>query len=106
MITLTEKAASHVNVQLLNRGKGHGIRVGVKTTGCSGLAYLLEYVDVIREEDIVFESNGVNIYVDPKSLAYLDGMVMDYKREGLNEGFDFQNPNVKDQCGCGESFTV
>ena len=106
MITLTEKAASHVKVQLLNRGKGHGIRVGVKTTGCSGLAYLLEYVDVIRGEDIVFESYGVNIYVDPKSLAYLDGMVMDYKREGLNEGFDFQNPNVKDQCGCGESFTV
>lgn len=106
MITLTEKAALHVKVQLLNRDKGYGIRVGVKTTGCSGLAYLLEYVDVIRNEDIVFQSNGVNIYVDPKSLPYLDGMVMDYKREGLNEGFDFQNPNVKDQCGCGESFTV
>lgn len=106
MITLTEKAALHVKVQLLNRDKGYGIRVGVRTTGCSGLAYLLEYVDTIRSEDIVFQSNGVNIYVDPKSLAYLDGMVMDYKREGLNEGFDFQNPNVKDQCGCGESFTV
>ena len=106
MITLTEKAALHVKVQLLNRSKGYGIRVGVRTTGCSGLAYLLEYVDTVREEDIVFQSNGVNIYVDPKSLAYLDGMVMDYKREGLNEGFDFQNPNVKDQCGCGESFTV
>lgn len=106
MITLTEKAALHVKVQLLNRNKGYGIRVGVRTTGCSGLSYLLEYVDTVRDEDIVFQSNGVNIYVDPKSLAYLDGMVMDYKREGLNEGFDFQNPNVKDQCGCGESFTV
>lgn len=106
MITLTEKAALHVKVQLLNRNKGYGIRVGVRTTGCSGLGYLLEYVDTVRDEDIVFQSNGVNIYVDPKSLAYLDGMVMDYKREGLNEGFDFQNPNVKDQCGCGESFTV
>lgn len=106
MITLTEKAALHVKVQLLNRNKGYGIRVGVRTTGCSGLAYLLEYVDTVRDEDIVFESNGVNIYVDPKSLAYLDGMVMDYKREGLNEGFDFQNPNVKDQCGCGNSFQV
>lgn len=106
MITLTEKAALKVKVQLMNRDRGYGIRIGVKTTGCSGLGYVLEYVDNVNNDDIVFTSNGVNIYVDPKSLAYLDGMVMDWKREGLNEGFDFQNPNVKDECGCGESFRV
>lgn len=106
MISLTEKAALRVKVQLMNRDRGYGIRVGVKTTGCSGLGYLLEYVDSINDEDIVFKSNGVNIYVDPKSLVYLDGMVMDWKKEGVNEGFDFQNPNVKDECGCGESFRV
>lgn len=106
MISLTEKAALKVKVQLMNRDRGYGIRIGVKTTGCSGLGYVLEYVDNINNDDIVFNSNGVNIYVDPKSLTYLDGMVMDWKREGLNEGFDFQNPNVKDECGCGESFRV
>lgn len=106
MITLTERAALHVKNQLINRNKGYGIKVGVRTAGCSGLAYLLEYVDKIDDNDLVFSSNGVNIYVDPKSLAYLDGMVMEYKKEGLNEGFEFQNPNVKDECGCGESFTV
>lgn len=106
MITLTEKAALKVKVQLMNRDRGYGIRIGVKTTGCSGLGYVLEYVDNVNNDDVVFTSNGVNIYVDPKSLAYLDGMVMDWKREGLNEGFDFQNPNVKDECGCGESFRV
>jgi iron-sulfur cluster assembly protein len=106
MIEITEKAALKVKVQLMNRDRGYGIKVGVKTTGCSGLAYLLEYVDNIDPEDIVFRSNGINIYVDPRSLPYLDGMVMDWKREGINEGFDFQNPNVKDQCGCGESFRV
>lgn len=106
MISLTEKAALRVKVQLMNRDRGYGIRVGVKTTGCSGLGYLLEYADSINDEDIVFKSNGVNIYVDPKSLVYLDGMVMDWKKDGVNEGFDFQNPNVKDECGCGESFRV
>lgn len=106
MITLTEKAAIKVKVQIMNRKLCYGIRVGVKTTGCSGLGYILEYVDKPNSDDIVIRSNGVNIYVDPKSAPFLEGMVMDWKREGLNEGFDFQNPNVKDQCGCGESFRV
>lgn len=106
MITLTEKAALKVKVQLLNRDHGYGIRVGVKSSGCSGLSYVLEYVDVVDPNDTVYRSEGVNIYVDPKSLPFVDGMIMDWKREGLNEGFDFQNPNVRDQCGCGESFTV
>jgi iron-sulfur cluster assembly protein len=106
MITLTEKAAIKVKVQVMNRECCYGIRVGVRTTGCSGLGYLLEYVDKLDPNDLCFRSNGVNVYVDPKSLPYVDGLVMDWKREGLNEGFDFQNPNVKDQCGCGESFRV
>ena len=82
------------------------MRLGVRTTGCSGLAYQLEYVDEVSPEDTMFESLGVKVYVDPKSLAYLDGTELDYVREGLNEGFKFQNPNVKDECGCGESFRV
>ena len=106
MITLTEKAASKVKEQLAKRNRGFGIRIGVRTTGCSGLGYILEYVDQVNPEDVVFTWYDVNLYVDPKSLAYLDGMIMDWKREGLNEGFDFQNPNVKDECGCGESFRV
>ncbi len=105
-ISLTPAAASHVQSYLQNRGKGEGIRVGVKTTGCSGLAYVLEYVDDIREEDKVFESEGVKVFVDPKSLVYLDGTRMDFVKEGLNEGFKFENPNSKAECGCGESFTV
>lgn len=106
MITLTEKAALKVKVQLMNRDHGYGIRVGVKPSGCSGLSYVLEYVDVINNTDIVYRSNGVSVYVDPKSDPMLDGLVLDWKREGLNEGFDFQNPNMKDECGCGKSFTV
>ena len=82
------------------------MRLGVRTTGCSGLAYELEYVDDVAPEDQMFESNGVKIFVDPKSLAYLDGTELDFVREGLNEGFKFQNPNMKDECGCGESFRV
>ncbi|WP_114661994.1 iron-sulfur cluster assembly protein IscA [Polynucleobacter necessarius] len=105
-ITLTEKAAKHVTRNLEKRGKGCGLRLGVRTTGCSGLAYQLEYVDEPAVEDQVFESNGVKVFVDPKSLAYLDGTELDFVREGLNEGFKFQNPNVKDECGCGESFRV
>jgi len=105
-ITLTDKAAAHVNRNLEKRGKGCGLRLGVRTTGCSGLAYQLEYVDEPASEDQVFESNGVKVFVDPKSLAYLDGTELDFVREGLNEGFKFQNPNVKDECGCGESFRV
>ena len=106
MITLTDKAAQHVSRYLTRRGKGVGLRVGVKTTGCSGLAYKLEYADEIASEDQVFESNGVKVIVDPKSLPYIDGTELDYAREGLNEGFRFNNPNVKDECGCGESFRV
>ncbi len=105
-ITLTEKAAKHITRYIERRGKGIGLRLGVRTTGCSGLAYQLEYVDEALPEDTLFESFGVKVYVDPKSLAYLDGTQLDYVREGLNEGFKFQNPNVKDECGCGESFRV
>ena len=103
---MTENAARHVKNYLDNRGHGKGMRLGVKTTGCSGMAYVLEVYDELQPEDIVFEDHGVNIAVDPKSLLYLDGTELDYTREGLNEGFQFNNPNVKDSCGCGESFTV
>ena len=106
MITITEKAAKHVARYLERRGKGVGLRLGVKTTGCSGLAYKLEYVDELLPEDSVFESHGIKVIVDAKSLPYIDGTELDYAREGLNEGFRFNNPNVKDECGCGESFTV
>ncbi len=105
-ITLTEKAARHVTRYIERRGKGEGLRVGVRTTGCSGLAYKLEYVDEPVPEDRVFESHGVKVYVDPKSLPYIDGTELDFAREGLNEGFKFRNPNVKDECGCGESFRI
>jgi len=105
-ITLTENAAKHVNSHLARRGKGVAVRLGVRTTGCSGLAYKLEYADEIRPEDLRFQSHGVTVIVDPKSLPYLDGTELDFAREGLNEGFRFNNPNVKDECGCGESFNV
>jgi len=105
-ITLTEAAADRVHSFLANRGKGVGLRLGVKTTGCSGLAYIMEFADEIEPEDKVFEDRGVKVIIDPKSLLYLDGTELDYKKEGLNEGFEFKNPNVKDMCGCGESFTV
>ena len=105
-VTLTEAAARHVTRYLGRRGKGVGVRLGVKTTGCSGLAYKLEYVDELLPEDNVFESHGIKVIVDAKSLPYIDGTELDYAREGLNEGFRFNNPNVKDECGCGESFTV
>ena len=105
-ITLTEKAAKHINRYMERRGKGIGLRFGVRTTGCSGLAYKLEYVDETGVEDSVFESHGVKVFVDPKSLPYIDGTELDFAREGLNEGFKFRNPNVKDECGCGESFRI
>lgn len=105
-ITLTEAAAKHVKNFLANRGKGEGLRLGVRTSGCSGMAYVLEFADAIDEGDEVFESNGVKVVVDRKSLIYLDGTELDFTREGLNEGFKFNNPNVKDACGCGESFNV
>ena len=106
MITLTSQAAIKILKQINNRNRGLGIRLGVKTTGCSGLAYVLEYVDIANDSDLVFTSNGASIYVDPKSLAYLNGVEVDYVRKGLNEGFEFNNPNVRDACGCGESFRV
>lgn len=105
-ITLTETAAKRVEKFLANRGKGIGLRLGVKTTGCSGMAYTLEFVDEMHTEDMAFESHGVKVIVDPKSLVYIDGTELDFTKEGLNEGFKFNNPNVKDECGCGESFTV
>ena len=105
-LTLTESAARHVTSCLEGRGQGLGVRVGVKTSGCSGLAYVLEFVDSAEAADAIFESFGVKVVVDPKSLAYLDGTEMDFVKEGLNEGFKFTNPNQKGECGCGESFTV
>jgi iron-sulfur cluster assembly protein len=106
MITLTEKAAQHVQSYIAKRGKGVGLRVGVRTSGCSGLAYKLEFADSVSAEDLQFESHGVKVLVDPKSLQFIDGTELDYTREGLNEGFKFRNPRVKDECGCGESFNV
>ena len=105
-VTITEAAASHVAGQLASRGSGLGIRLGVTTSGCSGLAYVLEFVDEERPEDEVFEGHGVKVYIDPKSLLYLEGTELDFVRDGLNEGLEFKNPNVSAECGCGESFTV
>ena len=105
-VTLSEPAAKHVATFIAKRGKGVGIRLGVKTSGCSGMAYKLEFADSLLPEDHVFESYGVKVLVDPKSLPYLEGTELDYTKEGLNEGFKFNNPNVKDQCGCGESFNT
>ena len=105
-VSMTEAAARHVNRYLNKRGKGVGVRLGVKTTGCSGLAYKLEYVDELATEDVVFEVHGLKILIDPKSLVYIDGTELDFVREGLNEGFKFNNPNERDRCGCGESFRV
>ena len=105
-ITITESAATRVKGFLDNRGKGIGLRVGVKTTGCSGMAYTIEFADQIDLDDTVFEERGVKIIVDPKCLMYLDGTELDFAKEGLNEGFKFINPNEKARCGCGESFSV
>ena len=105
-VTLTEAAARHVQAQLDSRGNGLGIRLGVTTSGCSGMAYVLEFVDEQAPEDQVFEGHGVKLFVDPKSLVYLEGTELDFVREGLNEGLQFRNPNVSAECGCGESFTV
>ncbi|KEY91695.1 iron-binding protein [Candidatus Photodesmus blepharus] len=105
-ITITETAATRIKAFLKNRGKGIGLRLGVKTTGCSGMAYFLEFADMLNVEDKIFEHMGVKVIVDPKSLIYLDGTELSYVKKGLNEGFEFNNPNVKDECGCGESFRV
>lgn len=105
-VTMTESAAERVRSFLTNRGKGLGLRLGIKTTGCSGLAYVLEFVDELNDDDTLFEIEDVNIIIDGKSLVYLDGIELDFVKEGLNEGFKFTNPNAKGECGCGESFNV
>lgn len=105
-VTLTEAAAKHVQKYLARRGKGVGLRLGVKTSGCSGMAYKLEFADQVEPDDKVWESFGVKVLVDEKSLLYLDGTELDYTREGLQEGFKFHNPNEKSRCGCGESFQI
>lgn len=105
-ITLTEPAAARVRSFLASRGGGLGVRLGVKTSGCSGMAYVLEFVDEVGDDDVVFEDQGVKVVIDQKSLVYLDGTELDYGKEGLNEGFKFNNPNVKSECGCGESFNI
>ncbi|HEY9041919.1 MAG TPA: iron-sulfur cluster assembly protein IscA [Rheinheimera sp.] len=105
-ISMTPAAADRVRNFLHNRGKGIGLRVGVKTTGCSGLAYVLEFVDTLNDDDQVFEQDNLKLIVDGKSLVYIDGTQLDFVKEGLNEGFQFNNPNVNGECGCGESFTV
>lgn len=106
MVTVTKEAAAKIRKVINKRGKGLGLRLGVRTTGCSGLAYVLEYVDHMQEGDICINCNDCTLFIDPKSCAYLQGMEVDYKREGLNEGFKFNNPNERDRCGCGESFRI
>ena len=105
-ISLTDSAADRVKTFLQKRGKGVGVRLGIKTTGCSGMAYTIEFADDIEDTDEVFEDKGVKVIVNPKSLVYLEGTELDFAKEGLNEGFKFNNPNEKERCGCGESFTV
>jgi iron-sulfur cluster assembly protein len=108
MISATPKAVSKIASNLERRGNGVGLRIGVRTTGCSGMAYTLEYLDSKDYEESVtdFYADHILIRVDNRDLVYIDGMIIDYAREGLNEGFKFLNPNVKDECGCGESFRV
>ncbi|MCW2477528.1 iron-sulfur cluster assembly protein IscA [Candidatus Symbiopectobacterium sp. NZEC135] len=105
-ISLSDSAAQRVSAFMENRGKGVGLRLGVRTSGCSGMAYVLEFVDDLNDDDVVFEDKGVKVIIDGKSLVYLDGTQLDFVKEGLNEGFKFNNPNVNGECGCGESFTV
>lgn len=105
-ITMSDSAAQRVQTFLTNRGKGLGLRLGVRTSGCSGMAYVLEFVDEANDDDIVFEDKGIKVIIDGKSLVYLDGTELDFVKEGLNEGFKFNNPNVSSECGCGESFNV
>jgi iron-sulfur cluster assembly protein len=105
-VTMTETAAKHVQRSLSKRGKGVGLRLAVKTSGCSGLAYAIEFADETQPDDTVFESHGTKLLVDARSLPFLEGTELDFVREGLNEGFKFHNPNSKAECGCGESFAV
>ena len=105
-ISLTESAADRVRSFLAARGHGYGLRLGVRRTGCSGFAYVVNYADEVRPDDVVFEDRGVKVYVDPPSLKLIDGTIVDFVKQGLNEAFRFRNPNVKGECGCGESFSV
>ena len=105
-ITLSPRAAQRVLNFIEKRGKGVGLRLSVRTSGCSGMAYTMEFADEFQDDDLTFESNGVTVIIDPKSLVYLDGTEVDFAKEGLNEGFKFNNPNAKAECGCGESFSV
>src|SRR5690554_2862925 len=105
-ISLTEAAANHVRRSLENHNSGEGIRLGVRTTDCSNMTYVLEFVDELQPDDEVFESFGIKVIIDPKSLTYIDSTELDFVREGINEGFKFNNPNVRDEYGCGESFNV
>ena len=106
-IQLTESAAQRVRTMIDKRGRGLGLRIGTKKSGCTGFAYVVDYADAVAAEDVVFESHGVTLVVDRENLPQIDGMTVDYvKTNALNEGFEFTNPNVKDMCGCGESFSV
>jgi len=105
-VTLTNSASERVRTYLVKRGHGLGLRVGVKKTGCSGYAYVIEYADSIEADDLVFDENGVKVVVDPKSLEFIDGTQVDFVKDGINEAFKFRNPNVKGECGCGESFSI
>jgi iron-sulfur cluster assembly protein len=105
-ISLTESAAERVRTRLASRGRGLGLRLGVKASGCSGFSYVIDYADETHPDDLVFESSGVKVFVDPRSLPSIDGTRIDFVRQGLNETFRFENPNVRGECGCGESFTV
>jgi iron-sulfur cluster assembly protein len=105
-ISLTAAAAERVRAFMANRGQGVGLRLGVKQTGCSGFAYVVSYADEVQASDVVFEDSGVKVVVDADSLKYVDGTEIDFVRQGLNEAFKFRNPNVKGECGCGESFNV
>jgi iron-sulfur cluster assembly protein len=105
-ISLTQSAATRVRSFLEKRGRGVGLRIGVRKSGCSGYAYTIDYADAIDADDVVFDRDGVKVIIDPESLGLIDGTEVDFVKDGLNEAFKFRNPNVKGECGCGESFTV
>jgi iron-sulfur cluster assembly protein len=105
-LTVTDSAAKQISKQLAQRGNGVGLRLGVRKAGCSGFAYVIDYADTVSPDDEVFEQNGVTLVVKMDDLPFLDGIEVDYRREGINAAFRFNNPNAKGSCGCGESFTV
>jgi iron-sulfur cluster assembly protein len=105
-VSITENAARQIKKQLDKRGKGIGLKLGIKKSGCSGYAYVLDYADVCNDDDAVFEQFGVKVIIQESDLKFVDGIELDYRREGINEAFQFNNPNVKDTCGCGQSFSV